>query len=313
MKPATQTSTVLPREEISFLSGGQRCDAWLYRPRGKVPYPCLVMGHGFGAIRSAGLPAFAERFAAAGMAVLVFDYRHLGTSEGEPRGLIDIPRQREDYRAAVAYARKIDGVDVAAIALWGTSFSGGHVITVAAEDPAIAAAVITNPYVDGPAAVRRSMKVTRPRVSARLGSKWLRDELRALLGKRPHRVELIGEPGATAVFTTPDAVPGYQSILPEDPQGWEPAVPARILLRLATDRPARQAPRVRCPLLVSVCENDLITPVRPAVRVAARAPRGELRRYPIGHFGPFTGEWFERTVGDQTAFLRRHLGLGGEV
>ena len=107
------------------------------------------MAHGFSGVREQRLDAYAERFAQAGMAVLVFDYRHFGASEGEPRQLLSIARQLEDWRAAVAHARSLEGIDTKRIALWGSSFSGGHVIATAAKDPDVAAVVSQAPYTDG--------------------------------------------------------------------------------------------------------------------------------------------------------------------
>src|SRR6266496_390364 len=141
---------MIAREDLSFPSGGETCAAWLYRPEGADgPVPCVVMAHGFSATRADRLPAYAERFAAAGVAVLLFDYRHFGDSTGEPRQLLDIARQHADYHAAVACARTLDGIDPRRIALFGTSFAGGHVVVVAAQDPSIAAVIAQCPFADG--------------------------------------------------------------------------------------------------------------------------------------------------------------------
>ncbi|MEA2349594.1 MAG: hypothetical protein QOG86_535, partial [Thermoleophilaceae bacterium] len=137
------------RENVTFASDGELCAAWLYRPDGGGPAPCVVLAHGWSGIREQRLDAYAERFADAGMAALVFDYRHFGASGGEPRQLLDVPRQLEDWRAAVAFARGLDGVDPERIALFGTSFSGGHVVSVAAGDDRIAAVVAQVPFADG--------------------------------------------------------------------------------------------------------------------------------------------------------------------
>lgn len=307
---ATADTSRRHREVVSFFSDGLRCEGWLFRPPSDGPHPCVVMAHGFGGIRAARLDAFATRFAEAGIAALAFDYRHWGTSQGDPRGLIDIDRQRQDYRAAVAHARELEGIDPERIGLWGTSFSGGHVLTVAAHDPKVAAAVLTNPYVDGLAAVHKSRKSTGLMASLRLLRLAITDQVCAALGRPPRRVSLMGPPGSTAVFTTPDAEEGYESILPADHTGWEPTVPARVLLRIAADRPARAAHRITCPVMVGVCKRDRIAPVTPAIHVAEQAPQGELTRYPLEHFDVFTGEGFERVVADQTAFLQRTL-VGG--
>ena len=81
--------------------------AWLWHPEGATG--CVVLGHGLSAVRDQRLPAYAERFADAGLAALLFDYRHFGASGGEPRQLLDIQRQLEDWRTALAYARGLDG------------------------------------------------------------------------------------------------------------------------------------------------------------------------------------------------------------
>ncbi|WP_067387732.1 alpha/beta hydrolase [Mycolicibacterium novocastrense] len=313
--PSCDHDAGVTREELAFDSGGRRCDGWLYRPPGPGPHPCVVLAHGIGGIRSAALPLFATRFAAAGIAALTFDYRHLGTSEGEPRGLIDIKRQRADYRAAIDLARQLDGIDHERIALWGTSFGGGHVLATAARDQRIAAAIIQNPFVDGHAAAAAAIRSAGRVHAYRLAWRAVRDTLAAHRGD-PVRVELAGPPLSLAMMTTPDAVAGFASILPADPVGFEPAVPARIVLQMRADRPGRRATLVTCPLLVCVCEHDVIAPPQPAITVAERAPHSELRRYPIGHFDLFHTPWFDRVVDDQIAFLHRTLleptATGGE-
>src|ERR1035438_3061751 len=101
------------RQDKTFLSEGTACAAWLYRPDGVANPPIVVLAHGFAAFRDLRLDAYAERFAQAGYAALVFDYRHWGASEGEPQRVLDIGRQHADWRAAVAYARSLGGVDTA--------------------------------------------------------------------------------------------------------------------------------------------------------------------------------------------------------
>src|SRR5688500_3720583 len=71
------------RQDVCFRSGGVSCAAWLYRPASSSEHelPCVVMAQGFGGTREMRLWAYAERFVAAGYAVLAFDYRHFGGSE----------------------------------------------------------------------------------------------------------------------------------------------------------------------------------------------------------------------------------------
>jgi pimeloyl-ACP methyl ester carboxylesterase len=259
------------------------------------------MAHGFAAQKEARLDAYAERFAAAGLAVLVFDYRHFGDSTGAPRQLVDIGGQHTDWRAAVAHARSLDGVDPDRIALWGSSFSGGHVVCVAARDPRVAAVVAQVPHASGTA----TMRSTGARRLAWMTAEGLRDQLGALFG-RARYVPIVGPGGSLAVMTTDDADERYRAMYPPSFE-FRNKVPARVALRVGTYSPLRDARKVRCPLLVIVAEDDTITPPEPAHRLAARAPAGELQTFEGGHFEAYFGEVFERLAGLQAEFLSRAL------
>jgi pimeloyl-ACP methyl ester carboxylesterase len=290
------------RSDISFPSNGTECAAWLYRPEGDGPHPLVVMAHGFSATRELGLEPYAQRFCAAGLGVLLFDYRHFGASGGEPRQLLDIREQHADYHAAIAWGRRLDWVDPARVALFGSSFSGGHVVVVASQDPRIAAVVAQCPFEDGIATARALFGVNMLKLTAA----GIRDQVGALTGRAPHYVPAVGEPGSFAVMTTPDSRPGFDAIVPADTR-WENRVAARIALHFATYRPGASARHVRCPILFCVCDRDALAPAEATVRHAHRAPLAEVKRYPIGHFDIYVGEWYERAVADQVAFLTRHL------
>jgi dienelactone hydrolase len=289
------------RSDVTFESAGERCAAWLYRPQEATA--CVILAHGWTGVREQRLDAFAERFAAAGLAALVFDYRHFGASEGQPRSLLDIGRQLADWRAAVTYARSLEGIDAERVALWGSSFSGGHVIETAARDPRIAAVVAQVPFIDGLANLMRLGRVH----SLRLTLEGIKDQVGALMGRPPHMLASVGPPGATAVMTSPDAEPGFLALSPPD-LSWPNEAAARIALRVAAYRPIRSAERVRCPILFAVADEDAVTPPDLAEKAAMRAPRSEIRHYPGGHFDPYVGELFERVVADETEFLLRALG-----
>jgi dienelactone hydrolase len=291
--------------DVEFPSEGVRCAAWLYRPTGEGRLPLVVMAHGFSATRELRLDAYAERFCAAGLGVLLFDYRHFGASDGAPRQLLDVGRQHADYHAAVAFARSLDWVDPDRVALFGSSFSGGHVIAVAADDQRVAAIVSQCPYTDGLASLGKIPPVTAARVTALA----LKDQLGAAAGRGPTYVPAVGEPGSVAAMSTPDARPGFEALRPAQTR-WENRVAARVFLQVPLYRPGRLARRLSCPALFCVCDNDSVAPAKQTLKLVAAAPRGEIKRYPVGHFEVYLGEAFERAVLDQTAFLRSHLGLG---
>jgi pimeloyl-ACP methyl ester carboxylesterase len=291
------------REDIAFVSGDAECAAWLYLPEGdRAPGPAVVLGHGLGAVKEMRLDAYAERFAAAGYACLVFDYRHFGASGGEPRQLLDIDRQLADWAAAVARARALDAVDPDRVAIFGSSFGGGHAIITAARDPRVAAAIAQCPFTDGLASALTLGPVSTVKVSA-LG---LRDELARLRGAAPVRVALSGPPRSAALMPTADANAEFTALAPAGME-FTNAVAARVGLRIALHYPGRAARRVRAPILFCVCDEDSVAPARATLRHAWRAPRGEIVRYPVGHFEIYRGEAFERAVADQLGFLRRHL------
>jgi pimeloyl-ACP methyl ester carboxylesterase len=290
------------RDDVWFQSGAARCAAWLYRPESDVA-PLVVMGHGLGSVKDMGLDRYAERFQAGGLAVLAFDYRHFGASEGKPRQLLDIKRQLEDWAAALAYARRLEGVDPARIAVWGSSFGGGHAITAGARDGRVAAIVAQCPFTSGPA----SVLAMDPGSGVRVTWLALRDEVSRLRGREGVRVKLVGPPGSTGLMTAPDAEPGYRALIPPGFE-FDDEVLARFALRLPFYSPAEEMRRARCPVLVCVCERDTVAPARPTIRAAERVPTAEVIRYPIGHFDIYVGDGFERSSSDQLAFLQRHLG-----
>lgn len=291
------------REDLRFPSGDDLISAWLYRPPGDGPAPLLVMAHGLGAVRSMRLDAYAERFSAAGYACLVFDYRNFGDSGGRPRQVLDVGMQLADWAAAVDYARTLPGVDPARIALWGTSFAGGHVIATAARLPGIAAAVAQCPFTDG---IASAGTITNPLITARITARAVRDVLASKRGGPPVMVATAGRPGEVALMNTPDAYEGYLRLVP-DGADVRNEVAARIALQVFTYRPGRLTPKIGCPILFCVCDADSVAPAAATLRHAARAPRGEVKLYPEGHFAIYVDDAFERVVADQLAFLDKHL------
>ncbi len=268
--------------------------------------PCVVLAHGFAGTVDSGLIPFAERYAAAGLDALAFDYRHFGLSDGEPRQLLSIAKQQQDYLAAIAFARTLDGVDPERIVLWGSSFSGGHVVPVAVADGRVAAVISQVPGMDGLTTVAKLVDYAGAGQLLRSSVMGLRDLAASYRGRAPVMIPAVGPPGSVAAMTTPDAEPGYLAITGSS---WRNEVTARVLLGLAMYRPGRQADGLPCPILIQIADRDAVVPVKAAQDAAWRATgRAEVRTYPIGHFDIYGGEPFERAVADQLHFLRRHLG-----
>lgn len=294
------------RTDIDVISHGTRLSAWHYvatsdawtTPAGR---PVVVMAHGFGATKDAGLTPFAERFAAAGADVVVFDYRGFGTSDGEPRQSVDHRRHREDYAAVVAHVRRMDGIDPDRVVLWGSSYSGGHVVAVAAADPRVAAVVSQGAAMDGLAAVLEIRRYAGTRQLLRLTAHAARG-----LVQRGRTIPIVGAPGSLAAITSHDGLAGYELIMGPT---FRNEMLARGIVPIMLNRPVTAAPRLRAPLMLVIATHDTIAPPSAVESVARRAGgRVETLRLEVGHFAIYEGEAFERSVAAQIAFLGSVLG-----
>jgi pimeloyl-ACP methyl ester carboxylesterase len=290
------------RKDVDFLSNGERCSAWLYLPETDQLPPVIIMAHGFAAEKSFELPKFAKRFAENGLAVLLFDYRCFGDSEGMPRNYVNPFRHIQDWKSAVKYIKQCNSVDVKRIALWGSSFSGGHVISVASQIEGISAFVSQVPYVDGLA----SMFKTPPLQSLKATYYSIKDVISTFLFKKVFYVKAVAEPGEFAAMNSTESWPGYTAMIPEDSK-WKNKIPAKIFLMLLIYSPLLKAKKVKCPALVIGARHDSLIPYQAVMWTAARIKKGEFILLDCNHFQPYKGEWFERNIKAEIDFLKRHL------
>jgi len=295
-KPINFTKTI-----SDFTSQDVRCAADLYLPTSVSTPPIVIMAHGFGAERSFRLPAYAEYFANEGMAVLLFDYRCFGDSDGEPRQLVHPTHHLQDWQAAIHHTYLLPNLDTKRIALWGSSYSGGHVVVTAGKEPGIVALVSQVPFVDS----FQYLRDMRLGLILKATVHGIYDMLRMVIGLSAHYVPLLGRPDEFAMLNSPDAFEGYLSLVPEG-SAWENKIPARLALT-APYRPIKSASKVNCPALVVIAEKDSLIPAAIQEKMADRMPSGEVVKYPIGHFDIYTGDAFEEAVETQATFLKKHL------
>jgi len=293
------------RVDTSFVSGGLRCAAWLYLPEGVERPPVVVFAHGLSGQREMAFPRYAERLARAGMASLLFDYRYWGASEGEPRFWTDAWKQLADLEAAIAFARSLPQVDGARVALFGTSFGGGHVVMAAARDHWLSAVIAQVPGLDPrtehehpPAGALWDM------VRAAFRDKWLGE----LFGGERTYIKVMGAEDEAAVLTGPDALEARETMLSEG-NGWPNRVTAGLMLDAGEYAPIDEVHKVQSPLLVVVAEKDRYAAPSAAHRAAKLAPYGEVHSVDLGHFEVYDGEGFEMVIGAETEFLRKNFGL----
>jgi dienelactone hydrolase len=290
-------------QAFDFSSHGQKCAGRLWRPpAGQAPHPVVILAAGLGGTQSMRLPVIAERFQQAGFAAVTFDYRYFGDSAGRPRQLLDIAAQRQDWNAAIDAVKAHPELDANRVALWGTSFAGGHVLTIAAQRRDIAAVIAQGPFTDGLASARTVGVIS----TAKVGVRALSDVASRIVGGPPVYVESFGRRRSAALMTAPDAIPGVQRLVAEAPHPADTRIAARVALHIGLDAPGRRLRHITAPALIQVCRGDSVAPDTATLRHIANAqnPRITASEVPFGHFDIYFGEAFDHVAAAQIHFLR---------
>jgi hypothetical protein len=265
------------------------------------------MSHGFSAVKEQGLPSFAERFCAAGFAVLVFDYRFLGASDGDERGRIIPQEQHDDLRAAIGYLSTQPGIDPGRIGLWGTSYSGGHALFVGTLDPRVKVIVAQVPALS---VARSLIGMVGPDGFAAYLAGFADDFASRNAGAASNRIPIIAPAGEPCVFPAPQALDWFANSTGGPDSTWVNHTNIESIARMAEYLPAAFVgltdPK---PLLMLAAEQDGIIPIEQVQEVFARAgePK-DLEIYPCGHFGLYPGQPFHAQAADRAAeWFGKHL------
>jgi fermentation-respiration switch protein FrsA (DUF1100 family) len=281
---------------------------WHYLPeqaRGAVP--TIVMAHGFSAVKEMYLDKFAEGFAAAGLASVVFDNRNFGASEGEPRQEIDPWRQVRDYREAITYAETLPETDRNRIGIWGSSYSGGHVLVVGAIDRRVKCVVSQVPLASGRGNIQR---LVRADMIAATQAMFAEDRRNRFQGKPPAMVPVVAEdPMAPCALPTPDSWKWFTETGRSRAPGWRNEVTLRTLEMLSEYEPATYIANISpTPLLMVVALQDHLAVADLALAAYERALEPKrLVTLPGGHFEAYV-EAFDAASGAATEWFRSHLG-----
>jgi uncharacterized protein len=297
----------MTRADVTFTSQGVPCAGWLYRPDG-LPAgrqaPAVVLAHGFSCVKEVGLAAYAERFAAAGIVALAFDYRYFGGSGGEPRGRVSPAEQIEDVRNALTWLEGQAGVDPERIGLWGSSLGGGIVTYTATFDRRVKAVVAQAASFLNPLA-RQAMN---PASWASVGGLLLRDR------RERYRTGAVTYLPVVAPDGTPCAVPGQENwdgylALAADAPTWQNQITVESVGAFLEFDAASSLPVLApTPLLIIAGERDALAPLD-AVRAAyARAAEPKaLQVLPVTHFEVYREPWRSQAVAAATDWFTRHL------
>jgi len=294
------------RRDIEFDADGTILRGWLYLPESNGhKAPAVVMAHGYSAVKEMYLDRYAEAFARAGLAALVFDYRGFGASEGSPRQEINPWQQIEDYRHAVTYAGMISEVDKNRIGAWGSSYSGGHVLVLAATDRRVKCVVSQVPTISG---YQSALRRVPGEALEKLLNSFAEDRVRRMKGEKPEMLSVIPyETDRNAIYNMKDAIKWY-SEGGEIAPSWRNEVTLRSVEFSRSYEPGIYVSRISpTPLLMIVSENDYVTPTDLALGAYENALQPKrLVLLPGGHFDPYINN-FEQSSTEALKWFSQHL------
>ena len=296
--------------DIEFQSERDLCAGRLYVPNTKASNgAAIVMAHGFCGTMDSGLFEYAVSFQNKGFHVLVFDYRGFGKSQGSPRQLVSVPRQRKDWKAVIDHVRALDNVDADRVALWGYSFSGGHVIHLAVEDPAISAIVAQCPLIDPYATMTLANQFRTAEQVAQIEKIALRDWWGGLVGRRPIFINAARdprEPEVASIFAAPEADLYLELAGPN----WINAVAARSLVsgKFHLNNPSALVDAIKTPTLIQVGDADQSV-ANESIEIFSRrcGPIVSTKHYDAGHFTIAMPPMFAKVAEYAVKFFLEHL------
>jgi uncharacterized protein len=280
------------------MSEGCALRGWLFIPDGDEPFPAVVMSSGFAGVKEGFLGnPFHAVVADAGMAVLLYDHAHTGTSDGEPRQELDPILQQRGYQDAITFLAIRDDVDAARIGIWGTSYSGGHVLAVAAHDRRVRAVVSQAMTISGH---RNLLRRHTHQGYQDLRRNWADERARLARGASPTLVPAFADDSESV---------RYQAARPLDERrNWRNEVTVRTWELYDEYEPAAFIERIApTPLLMIVPLADTMTPAEDALSAYERA--GDPKRLVTvagSHYSVY-GEHFERTSTEARDWFVTHL------
>ena len=294
------------RRDIAFeTEDGITLRGWFYQPAGAGgSAPTVVMAHGFSGLKES-LTGFAEVFREAGLGVLVYDNRNYGASDGMPRLEVDPYRQVADYRDAITFATTLDGVDPDRIGIWGTSYSGGHVLAVGANDRRVRCVVSQVPLVSGH---RNAARAFRRDGWAELQRRFVADRAARARGAAPAMIPIFSDDPTVLAALPPPVKADFLQASFDDAPAWRNEVTLRSVEMFSQYEPASFVPFLSpTPLMMIVANNDRVTMTELALEAFAGAlePKA-LTLLAGGHF-PAYERHYETASTAARDWFQRHL------
>lgn len=298
------------RKDIAFKTeDGLELRGWLYRPeQGDGPFPTIVMAHGFSATKEMTLDDYAEVFSEAGFACLVYDHRNLGASDSTIRGEISPYEQIQDYRTAITYATTLDEVDSDRIGIWGSSYSGGHVVVVGAIDRRVKCVASQVPFLGG---FENTRRLIPPIVFNQLRAGFDADRLARFKGEDPQKLAVVPfEEGQPAILAHGPAAEFFKSMQDRAPT-WENSATLRSAELFVEYDPSPYLNQIGpTPFLLVVIGGDTIVPADIALKEfnqRAIEPKKAVVVQGGDHFDIYSGEGFEKSSQAEVEWFKQWL------
>jgi pimeloyl-ACP methyl ester carboxylesterase len=211
-----------------------------------------------------------------------------------------LKRQQADINAAIDFAMGRPEIDRRRVALFGTSFGGGHTVIVASKRRDLVAVIAQGAFLDGRLAVPKNVSTFA--LALGLATAWTVDQLRILGGLSPKYMKIVGQPGELALLTHSGDEDGYNAML-DGPSLWANKVAARVRNSVPFFRPIKHVHAITAPLLAVICDRDEACPPSLSVQAAKLAPHGRAVHFDAAHFEIYFGELFEGATQAMVTFL----------
>lgn len=285
-------------DRLEFISGTITCVGYLYRVKSDETVPCIVMGSGFGGTQDTpSMISAATAFAQAGFNAFTFDYRNLGESDGQPRQLVSIDGQQEDFLSAISFIKNHPSVDEKSLGVWGSSLGGGHVISVAAIEKELSAVIAQIPFNGFPKKNGRSLWDT-----LKLLHIINKDKNRGKKGLPPLYIPAVGKIGEMAVMVgdeVTDIISNMQT------KTWRNEVAPRALMDMMKYKPSTVADKITASVMICYGEYDKETQGPQTMELIQSLSKVEVKAYPVTHFDFYKPSIRAKIIEDQIAFLKK--------
>ncbi|MDR0243396.1 MAG: alpha/beta hydrolase [Burkholderia sp.] len=300
----------MTRYDIEFPSESTTLRGWFHEPAQRIAesetHPAIVMAHGFSAVKEQYLDRYAAVFAASGFAVLLYDHKNFGASDGLPRQEIDPVQQKRGYRDAISYLLTRADVDAERIGIWGTSYSGGHVLEVAAIDRRVKCVVSQVPTISG---YQSGLRRTRADLVPALLARFDEDRRQRFAGGSPAMLPAVSaDSSAACAMAGADAYRFFTESAAQFAPGWRNEVTLRSAEMSRENEPGQYVDRISpTPLLMIVADQDVLTPTDLCLKAWENALEPKrLLQIKGGHFTPYI-EHFDATSQAAAEWFTQHL------